>query len=87
MSYNGSYGLVNAVKGYDEVLNTSSEYYAEAIRRKFSNDPTNIPEYARTPGRLPKYIQPFGDNVDLATYDILNNQITETNQAGTNWWE
>lgn len=87
VTYNGSFGLANPVKGYDEVLNTSSEYYAEAIRRKFAADAANTPAYAKTPGRLPKYIQPFGDNVDLNTYDILNNQITETNQTGTNWWK
>jgi TonB-dependent starch-binding outer membrane protein SusC len=87
ITYNGSIGFANAVKGYDEILNTSSEYYAEAIRRKFSGDPTNTPLYAKTPGSLPKYIQPFASTVDLATYDPLFNQITETNQKGTNWWE
>ncbi|MFN8356822.1 MAG: TonB-dependent receptor [Spirosomataceae bacterium] len=87
VALNSSYGFGNPVKGYDEVLNTSSEYYAEAIRHKFSSDPTNIPDYAKTKGKLPKYIQPFGDNVDLNTYDPLYNQITETNQVGTNWWK
>jgi TonB-dependent starch-binding outer membrane protein SusC len=87
LTYNGSVGMATAVKGYDKVLNTSSEYYAEAMRRKFSDDPTNIPAFAKTPGSLPKYIQPMANDVDLATYDILNNQITETNQAGTNWWQ
>jgi TonB-linked SusC/RagA family outer membrane protein len=87
LTYNGSIGMANAVKGYDEVLNTSSEYYAEAMRRKFSSDKSNIPAFAATPGKLTKYIQPMADNVDLNTYDILNNQITLTNQEGTNWWK
>ena len=87
LSYNGSFGLATAVRGYDQVLNTSSEYYAEAIRRKFANDPSSIPAYAATPGSLTKYIQPFANSVDESTYDILNNQITLTNQEGTNWWE
>ncbi|MGR3810449.1 SusC/RagA family TonB-linked outer membrane protein [Jiulongibacter sp. NS-SX5] len=86
LTYNGSYGIANSVRGLDQVLNQSSEYYAEAMRRKFANDPDNIPSWAANPGSLPKYIQPFGDNVDLSTYDILNNQISETNQVGTNWW-
>ncbi len=87
LSYSGSVGLVNSVKGFDEVLNTSSSYYAEAMKQKFSTDATNTPLYAQNPSVLPKYIQPQGNSVDLATYDILTNQISETNQTGTNWWK
>ncbi len=87
VTYNGSYGSVTSVKGYDQVLNTSSKYYAEAMKRKFALDAANTPLFAQNPSALPKYIQPFGNTVDLATYDILNNQITETNQVGTNWWK
>ena len=87
LTYNGSVGMVNPVKGYDKVLNTSSENYAEAMRRKFADDPTSIPAFAATKGQLTKYIQPFANTVDESTYDILNNQITLTNQEGTNWWK
>lgn len=84
LSYSGSFGLVNSVKGYDEVLNTDSKVYAEAMRRKFPDEKT---AWYSNPSALPKYIQPFGNSVDLSTYDVLNNQISETNMTGTNWWE
>lgn len=87
VTYNGSFGLVNSVKGFDEVLNTSSQVYAKAMQLKFSTDPTNTPLYAQNPTSLPKYIQPMGNTVDESTYDILNNQISLTNQTGTNWWK
>jgi TonB-dependent starch-binding outer membrane protein SusC len=87
VTYNGSFGLVNSVKGFDEVLNTSSKVFAEAIKAKFSTDPTNTPVFAQNPSALPKYIQPVANSVDENTYDILNNQISITNQEGTNWWK
>jgi TonB-dependent starch-binding outer membrane protein SusC len=87
VSYNGSFGLANSVKGYDEVLNLNSKDYAKAINMKFANDPTNIPIYARDPNNLPKYIQPMANTVDLTTYDPINNQISLTNMDGTNWWK
>ncbi|PWK23382.1 TonB-linked SusC/RagA family outer membrane protein [Arcicella aurantiaca] len=93
VSFNSSFGLANAVKGYDEVLNTSSEYYAQAIRLKFQADAANTPWYAKTPGALSQYIQNSPalingvSNYDPSTYDPLNNQITETNKTGTNWWK
>jgi TonB-dependent starch-binding outer membrane protein SusC len=87
VSYNSSVGSVSSVKGYDQTLNTSSEVYAEAMRRKFAKEPGSIPAYATTPNSLPKYIQPIGNTVDEKTYDILNNQITLLNTAGTNWWK
>ncbi len=87
VTYNGSFGLVNAVKGYDQILNTSSQDYAQAMKLKFSTDATNTPLFAQNPASLPKYIQPMGNTVDESTYDILNNQISLTNQTGTNWWK
>ncbi|MES2794377.1 MAG: TonB-dependent receptor [Bacteroidota bacterium] len=84
LSYNGSVGVVNSVKGYDEVLNTSSSVYAQAMKKKFPDEST---AWYANPSALPKYIQPFGNTVDENTYDILNNQISLTSQPGTNWWE
>jgi TonB-dependent starch-binding outer membrane protein SusC len=87
LTYNGSFGLVNSVKGYDDILNTSSTDYAKAMQLKFASDPANTPLFAQNPTSLPKYIQPMGNTVDESTYDILNNQISLTNQEGTNWWK
>lgn len=87
VTYNGSIGLVNSVKGYDQILNTSSQDYAQAMKLKFSSDPTNTPLFAQNPSALPKYIQPMGNSVDESTYDILTNQISLSNQTGTNWWK
>lgn len=84
LSYSGSVGVINSVKGYDEVLNTSSSVYAQAMKKKFPDETT---AWYANPSSLPKYIQPFGNTVDEATYDILNNQISLTNQEGTNWWK
>jgi TonB-dependent starch-binding outer membrane protein SusC len=84
LSYNGSVGIVNSVKGYDEVLNTSSSVYAQAMKKKFPDETT---AWYANPSSIPKYIQPFGNTVDESTYDILNNQISLANQTGTNWWE
>ncbi len=89
-TYNGSQGFATPVKGYDEVMNTSSEYYQRAIRAKYSTTPEDARPVWVTgayANKLPKYIQPFGDNVDLSTYDVLNNQISETPLDGTNWWK
>jgi TonB-dependent starch-binding outer membrane protein SusC len=84
LSYSGSVGVINSVKGYDEVLNTSSSVYAQAMKKKFPDETT---AWYANPSALPKYIQPFGNTVDENTYDILNNQISLTNQTGTNWWK
>lgn len=85
MSYDGSYGIANPVKGFDDVLNTDSKTFVEAIKLKFASDPANAPAY--TQGNLPKYIVPTSNTVDEATYDVLTNPITLTNQTGTNWWK
>lgn len=88
VSYNGAFGLVNPVKGYDKILNTSSSYYAEAMKRKFSTDASNTPWYAKDPNNLPQYIHTSDPTLwDPAKYDILNNQVSETNKSGTNWWD
>jgi TonB-dependent starch-binding outer membrane protein SusC len=88
LTYNGSFGLATAVKGYDEVLNTSSEYYAQATRLKYASG--TIPAWFSTPGTLPKYVNDanalYGSK-DPGVYDPINNIITETNQVGTNWWK
>ncbi len=85
LSYNGSFGLVNPVKGYDEILNTDSKVYAQAMKLKF---PTDTPWFAQDPNNLPQYIHTNDESLwDPAKYDILYNQVTETNKIGTNWWE
>ena len=81
-TYSGSYGVANPVKGYDEVLNTSSAVFAQALKQKFGADAP-----AWMSGTLPKYIMPSSNTVDLTTYNEQTNQITETNQVGTNWWK
>jgi TonB-dependent starch-binding outer membrane protein SusC len=85
-SYNGSLGFANPVKGYDEILNTSSSYYADATRLKFAGA---VPAwFAGT--TLPKYVHDainiYGDRAPGA-FDPINNIVTETNQIGTNWWD
>ncbi|MFM2395272.1 MAG: hypothetical protein RLZZ546_3255, partial [Bacteroidota bacterium] len=85
MSYDGSYGVANPVKGFDKVLNTDSKTFVEAIRLKFAADPNNMPQYAKD-ASLPKYIVDINGKGEEG-YDILNNPITLTNQAGTNWWQ
>lgn len=88
LSYNGSFGLVNPVKGYDKILNLSSRDYAEAMRLKFSSDASNTPWFAQNPDNLPQYIHTSDPaQWDPAKYDILFNQVTETNKVGTNWWD
>lgn len=87
VSYNGSYGVANPVKGYDEVLNTSSEYYADAVRLKFAGA---VPAWFSTDGSLPKYVHDavnIHGNIAPGTFDEINNIVSETNQVGTNWWE
>jgi TonB-dependent starch-binding outer membrane protein SusC len=86
VSYNSSIGQSTSVKGYNEIINTSSRVYAEAMKIKFSSNPSATPLYAVNPSALPKYVQPLANTVDLATYDILNNPITELDQVGTDWW-
>lgn len=55
LSYNGSVGIANAVKGYDEVLSQSSQYYADAVKLKFAPTSAGIPAwFAGT--SLPKYV-------------------------------
>lgn len=85
-TYNGSFGVASATKGYDKVWNTSSSYFAEVQRRKFNQDASSIPAYAKT-STLPTYIAPVANSVDESTYDALNNPISKTNLSGTNWWK
>jgi TonB-linked SusC/RagA family outer membrane protein len=82
ITYNASFGLANSVKGYDDVLNLSSKDYATAMKLKFPTD-TPFPD----PNNLPKYVNPISNTVDEGTYDAINNQISLTNQSGTNWWK
>ncbi len=87
VSYNGSFGVANPVKGYDQVLNQSSEYYADAVRLKFAGA---VPTWFATDGSFPKYVH---DAVNIhgaispGVFDPINNMISETNTTGTNWWE
>jgi TonB-dependent starch-binding outer membrane protein SusC len=87
LTYNGSFGMVNSVKGYDEVLTTDSKVYAEAIKRSYSADGNtdDVPDFAKNPSALPKYIH-NGPSNNPADYDILYNQVSETS-LGTNWWD
>jgi TonB-dependent starch-binding outer membrane protein SusC len=84
LNYSGSFGLVNSVKGYDQVMNTSSNVYAQAMKKKFPDNPS---AWYSNPSSLPKYIEPATNTIDEKTYDILNRPITLTNQTGTNWWD
>ncbi|WP_304232737.1 TonB-dependent receptor [Jiulongibacter sediminis] len=87
LTYNGSVGFANPVKGYDEVLNLSSEYYADAVRLKLGSD---TPAWFATPGTLPRYVHDANNiygNIAPGDFDPINNIVTETNQVGTNWWD
>ncbi|MGL4630408.1 MAG: SusC/RagA family TonB-linked outer membrane protein [Leadbetterella sp.] len=89
LSYNGSFGLSNPVKGYDDIMNTSSSYYQQAMRSKYSSTPNDMPDYTKGEfaSSLPRYIQPVSNNPDLTKYDALNNPISQTPVDGTNWWD
>jgi TonB-linked SusC/RagA family outer membrane protein len=86
ISYNGSMGFANPVKGYDKILNTSSDYYAQATRLKFAGA---VPAwFAGT--TLPQYVHDANNiygNVAPGAFDPINNIVTETNKVGTNWWK
>lgn len=91
MQYDGSIGAVNPVKGFDDVLNTSSADFVKSIQLKFAADPDNLPAYAKS-STLPKYITPgqnggYSNSYNEADYDPVFNQITELNPVGTNWWQ
>jgi TonB-dependent starch-binding outer membrane protein SusC len=84
VTYNGSVGVANAVKGYDEVLNLSTDNYAKAMKLKF---PGETSAWFSNVGSYPKYIHKTDQSLgDPATYDIYTNRISLTNAAGTNWW-
>ena len=74
------------MKGYNDVLNQSSKDYATAMLLKYPLSSGTTPLFAQNPSALPKYINPQGNTVDESTYDPINNQISLTNQAGTDWW-
>ena len=87
MSYDGSIGFANPVKGYDKVLNTSSKYYADAVRLKLGSD---TPAWFANAGSLPRYVHDANNiygNIAPGNFDPINNIVTETNQVGTNWWD
>jgi TonB-dependent starch-binding outer membrane protein SusC len=90
MTYDGSIGSANPVKGFDKVLNTDSQTFVEAMKLRFASDPQSLPPYAR--GSLPIYITPtqnggYSNTINEADYDPINNPITLINPEGTNWWQ
>jgi len=97
LTFNGSYSLANAVKGWDDVLITNSSEYLDMTNQFFGNGGQAVPKYAED-GVLPKYIYvnpTFIDGTNSvgndiiggeATYDRYTNPIMLSSQ-GTNWWE
>jgi TonB-dependent starch-binding outer membrane protein SusC len=85
VTYNGSTGIANSVKGYDEVLNLSTKDYATAMKLKF---PTETGAWFSNPGTYPKYISQTDQALGSPDkYDFYSNRISESNTTGTNWWE
>lgn len=94
LTYNGSFSLVNSVKGWDDILITDSDQYLDMTRQFFTNGGQAVPRYAE--GGLPKYIyvnSAFVDGtntvtntVDESTYNRYTNPIMLAS-TGTNWWD
>ncbi len=95
VSYSGSVGVQNPVKGMDSYLIQNPLDYAEVVRQSHVNAgiavPTNI--YGPDPNNptIPNYIWPNdGTNqtqsVDESTYSFPDNLIIPASR-GTNWWD
>jgi len=97
LTYNGSYSMASAVKGWDDILITDSNQYLDMTDQFFTNGGQPVPKYAEG-GVLPKYIYVKKDYIDgtntvgntiiggEATYDRYDNPIM-LSSAGTNWWK
>jgi TonB-dependent starch-binding outer membrane protein SusC len=95
LTYNGSFSLVNSVKGWDDILITDSNEYLDMSRQFFDNGSQARPKYAEDE-TLPKYIyvnsafvdgtNTVTDNVDESTYNRYDNPIM-LGSPGTNWWD
>lgn len=91
LSYNGYFGWQFPGKGMDHLLDPQGYADLNWLAFKNSGETPSSPMYGSgaTP-LLPDYYVPEGGvegEVDESKYNRLNNQITRTNKAGTNWYD
>ncbi len=94
VSYNGSIGVANPVKGMDDFLILNALDYSEIVTRSHVNAgldvPTNIFGDPNNPS-VPRYLWPNDgtnqtNSIDESTYSFPDNLIMPAS-AGTNWWD
>lgn len=96
VTYDGYYGLQGHERGWDDILFTSSQDYAQMFFNSFQDPSANplLDFYGggSTPV-IPDYTFVCGDcrdangNVDESLFSYPNNLIFGANEEGTNWWE
>jgi len=96
VTYDGYYGVQGHERGWDDILFTSSQDYAQMFFNSFE-DPDQNPLLdfyggGSTPV-LPDYTfacdncRDANGNVDESLFSYPNNLIFGSNKEGTNWWE
>lgn len=97
VEYNAFYGIQGHERGWDDILFTDSQDYAQMFFNSFANDPSQNPLLdfygGGTTPVIPDYTFVCGDcrdangNVDESLFSYPNNLIFGANAEGTNWWE
>jgi TonB-linked SusC/RagA family outer membrane protein len=92
VSYDGYYGVTSRGKGYD-IATPQQEADAVWLAQRNSGiaNPSSKQYGSGANPVLPDYLTPTGasegdPNADPAKYNIVSNQITKANKAGTNWY-
>ena len=96
ITYDGYYGLQGHERGWDDILFTSSQDYAQMFFNSFQ-DPSQNPLLdfygGGTTPVIPDYTfvcdgcRDANGNVDESLLSYPNNLIFRSNPEGTNWWE
>ncbi|MBC6995038.1 TonB-dependent receptor [Neolewinella lacunae] len=97
ISYDAYYGLQGHERGWDDILFTDSEEYAQMFFKAFENDPSQNPLLDFYGGGTSPVIPDYSfvcagcrnadGSVNEAAFGYPNNLIFGTNKEGTNWWE
>ena len=97
ITYDAYYGVQGHERGWDDILFTSAQDYAQMFFNSFADDPAQNPLLdfygGGTTPVLPDYsfvcdgCRNADGSVNEAAYSYPNNLIFGTNKQGTNWWE
>jgi TonB-linked SusC/RagA family outer membrane protein len=97
VTYDGYYGSQGHERGWDDILFTDSQEYAQMFFNSYANDPSQNPLLDFYGGGTTPVIPDYSfvcngctnadGSVNESSFSYPNNLIFDANKEGTNWWE